>query len=241
MVSFRMVTPLLKHPDFRRGVKAGLVAGVSFFFIFFSFGIYAMHRHFPAQLIPLFTILVYAAPAQYAVVDMMGSSASIWQLILVGVMVNVRFFVWGLAMSHEVRHVPLRKMLFWSYFVAASTFLIPLFDKRKNPGSDFYTFYRGVVTAAFPMMLCGTLLGMAVQEALPPSLVFASSLLLPVYFGLLLVSDIKKKIEVFSVSLTFLVTPLVEIQFPGWGVIFSAVLLATTALGARVWMRRAGW
>ncbi|MBI5177867.1 MAG: AzlC family ABC transporter permease [Nitrospinae bacterium] len=236
-----METPLFKDPDFRRGFRAGLGAGITFMVIFFGFGVYAMDRGFPPLLIPLFTALVFAAPAQYAVVDMAGSAAALWQFIAVGSLVNLRFFVWGLAMSHFVRHVPPRRMLPWAQFVAASTFLLPLFDKRKNPSADFFSYYRGVVCASVPMTLVGTVLGMAAHGGLPPVIAYVSTLVFPVFFCVLLVGDLKKKIEGFTVLCAFALAPFAEVALPGWGILMAAFLSATLSLGAHIWMRRTGW
>jgi len=134
--------------------------------------------------------------------------------------------------------VPLKSLLPWSHFVAASTFLLSLFEKRKNDSVDFFAYFRGVACAAVPMTLIGTLLGLAMQSALPPLLIFSTSLFFPVYFTILLVSDIKKKLETAAVSIAFILTPIVELYLPGWGVTVAALSAATAVSGIRLWMQR---
>jgi predicted branched-subunit amino acid permease len=230
-----------RNSDFMRGFKAGLTAGVLFSVIFFNWGIYALQKGFPPLLLPVFTFLVFAAPAQYAVVDMMGASIPIWQFVLVGVMANVRFFVWGLAMSHFVKHVALRRFLPWAFFVGASTFVLPLSDKRNNPNADYFSYYKGVVVAAVPITVLGTISALAFHGNLSPTLAYASALFFPVYFAILLINDIKKKSEAICVVATFLLTPKLELMLPGWGTILSALIFTTLSVGVKAWIRQAGW
>lgn len=230
---------LTQNADFRRGFKAGLALGVTFIAIFSGYAIAAIQKGLEPALTFLFTVIVFAAPAQYAVVDMIGSGAALWQLILVGILMNVRFFIMSLTMSHFVRQVPLKKLLPWTYFVAASPFLLALFDKRKNRDADFLKFFIGVVCAGLPLTYAGTLLGIVVQSGLPPLLTFAALLFFPVYFTVLIVGDVKKRLEIFTVLASFFLAPFIELAMPGWGIILSALVAATAAIGIHKWIRKA--
>jgi len=234
-----MVNPLFENADFRRGAKTGLTLGITLLTVFTGFGIYALQKGLEPGLAFLFTAVVFALPAQYAVVDLVGGSASVSQMILVGVLVNARFFVMSLTMTHFVSHERIKKLFPWIAYVAASTFLTSLFDKRRHADSDFFSFYRGVVFVAVPMTLVGTLLGLALKDTLPPILMFASSLFLPVYFTLLLVNDVKRKHEIAVVLISFFSTPAVETLIPGWGLVATAVSSATVVASFRLWTHQA--
>ncbi|MEE8429899.1 MAG: AzlC family ABC transporter permease [Candidatus Desulfatibia sp.] len=235
-----MKSQLLNKTDYRRGFKAGLIAAGTLVPIFVGFGILAVQKGLSPALALITTVIVFASPAQYLIADMIGSSAAVWQFIITGILMNTRFFIMSLTMSHFMRHVPLKKVLPLAHFVAATPFLLTLFDKRKNKDADFFSYFCGVASAVFPATLLGTVLGFIVYEDLPPILLFASSLFLPVYFSILIASDVKKKLEIIVVVSCFMAAPFAEVLAPGWGVVLAALISATVAVGIKAWMQRAG-
>jgi predicted branched-subunit amino acid permease len=80
------------------------------FSIFMGFGVSAALAGVPASAAMLMSGLIYAVPAQYAILDLAVSTpAGVGQLALVGAMANLRFFVMGLWMAQAFRDVPKRK------------------------------------------------------------------------------------------------------------------------------------
>lgn len=235
-----MKSQLINETDYRRGFKAGLIAGATFVPIFAGFGILAVQKGLSPALAIMTTVIVFAAPAQYLIADMIGSAAAVWQFIIAGILMNTRFFIMSLTMSHFVRHVPLKKVLPLAHFVNATTFFLALFDKRKNKDADFFSYFCGVASAGFPATVLGTLLGVMIYKDLPPLFLFASSLFLPVYLSILIAGDVKKKLEITIVVSCFIAAPFAEILAPGWGVVLAALVSATAAVGTKAWMQKAG-
>ncbi len=235
-----MKSQLLNKTDYRRGFKAGLIAGATVVPILTGFGILAVQKGLSPALALMTTVVMFASPTQYLIADMIGNATAVWQFIITGILMNTRFFIMSLTMSHFVRHIPLRKVLPLAHFVNASTFMLSLFDKRKNKDADFFSYFCGVASVAFPATFLGTLLGVIIYEDLPPLFLFASSLFLPVYFSILIADDVKKKLEITIVVSCFMAAPFAEILAPGLGVVLAALISATVAVGTKAWMQRAG-
>lgn len=220
--------------DFKRGFKAGSTIVPTFVAIFIGLGVAASLLHIPALATLLSTVAIFAAPAQFAMVDVAAHSSALVQIVSVGVLVNLRFFVMSMTLSTLFAHVPKRRLAIWAQFVTASSYLVTFFESRRatDGSQDLFDFYRGVVAAAFPAAVIGTVLGVWFGTGLPPVFNFAATLFLPVYFTLLITSEQKSRNETLAVMLGFLVTPLFEAVVPGWG-LFIVALSVGALLEAR--------
>ncbi|MBI4829817.1 MAG: AzlC family ABC transporter permease [Nitrospinae bacterium] len=218
--------------DFRSGARACLPALPTLFFIFAGFGVAAREGGVPAEAALLMTALVYAAPAQYAMLDAAGAGASALSAVMVGVTANLRFFVMSLTLRGMFRHAPRRATARWAHFVAATPFLLTFFRSRREKPGDLFAFYRGVSVVMIPPIFLGTVAGWWAGGGLPPALAFGGTLFMPVYFSLLIASDFKGGREAAAVIAGFLLTPPLETLAPGWGLL-GAGLVTGGALAVR--------
>lgn len=209
----------------RLGLKTGMSIVPTFLAIFIGFGVAAQVADVPAWSAIAMTLAVFAAPAQFAMIELSGQgAAAMVQMILVGILVNLRFFLMSLTLTHLFAGVPRRRMLWSAQFVAASSFLLTFFQSRKRDQTlDLHDFFLGLVSAAFSAAVAGTVIGVTFGAGLPPVFAFGASLFLPVYFALLLAGDVKGGYEIAAVLCGFALTPPVELLLPGWGVIVSAL------------------
>lgn len=206
----------------KRGLRAGVRAAIpivpTFLGIFTSFGIAAHVAGVPPWAALLMTVLVFAAPAQFAMID----AAGVWQMIAAGILVNLRFFLMSLTLSQVLR-APRRRLLVYAQFVIATSTLLTFFAARRRARVDVPAFFRGVILLAFPAALVGTVLGLVFGMRLPPLLAFGATLFLPIYFALLLAGDLKGRYEIAAALLGFALTPFAEYAVPGWGVFLTAL------------------
>ncbi len=203
----------------RDGVRAALAVAPTFLSVFLSFGIAAQVTGVPAWAALAMTTIVFAAPAQFAMLDAFGAL----QMIAAGVVVNLRFFLMGLTLSHIFGRRPRRELLVSAHFIAASSYLLTFFAARRRPGLAAHTYYRGIVAVVFPAALIGTAVGYAAGAALPPLVAFGATLFLPIYFALLLANDLQGRYEVAAALLGFVGTPVAEYVLPGWGMFLAAL------------------
>jgi len=211
--------------SFLQGVKASAPALPTMFVIFLGYGVTAQLEGVPAIAAFLMTVFIYAAPAQYAIIDLAAGGAAAIQLIVVGVLANLRFFLMSLTLSQMFEGVSRRQALPWAHFVAATPFLLTFFRARKEQPVVLFDYYRGISAPIAAMILLGTAAGIALGGDMPPPLAFAATLFMPIYFSLLITTDIKSKFEMAAVGFGFTLTPIAETLMPGWG-------MALVALGA---------
>ncbi len=174
------------------------------------------------------TLAIYAAPAQYAILDLAGSGATVLQLTAVGVLANLRFFVMSVTLSHMFKEVPARKLLTWAHFVAATPFLLTFFQSRREDHGNLFDYYRGIAIPMFPAVIIGSIAGIVLSGGMPPAFVFGTALFMPIYFSLLLAAEVKGGYEMGAVALGLSLTPPLELLAPGWGLSLAAVAAGVT-------------
>lgn len=218
--------------DIRNGFRAGANVVPTFGVMFFGFGLAAGVAHMPDVAALMTTLLVFAAPAQFAMADVASQGGSVFQMASIAVIVNLRFFVMSLTLAGTFQQDRRLNHLLWCQFVSATTYLTTFFHWRGGRVADPFAFYRGVVLAALPAALVGTAVGLWFGAGLPALLAFAATLFLPVYFSLMLAGEKQTRYEFTAVVLGFALTPPAEILLPGWG-LFTVALAAGLGLHMR--------
>ncbi|MDZ7842349.1 MAG: AzlC family ABC transporter permease [Gammaproteobacteria bacterium] len=203
--------------DIRNGLKAGAGVVPTFGVMFFGFGLAASVAKVPELAALAITLLVFAAPAQFAMADVAAQGGGVIQLVFIAVVVNLRFFVMSLTLAGAFDPGQRRRHLAWCQFVSATTYLTTFFHWRGGRVTDPFGFYQGVVLVALPAALLGTAVGVWFGAGMPALMAFAATLFLPVYFTLLIAGESGTRPELTAVVLGFLLTPPVEVLLPGWG------------------------
>jgi predicted branched-subunit amino acid permease len=215
-----------RNASWREGVRAGLSVAPTFVAVNTAFGLAAQVAGVPAWAAVALTLGVFAAPAQFAIAELAarGPSAMV-QMIVVGILINLRFFVMSLTLAQLFGPVPRARLLLSAQLVVASTHLMTFFRARREPPVEAHAYFRGVAAGLIPAPVLGTALGLAFGRALSPVLAFGTTLLLPVYFALLLANDVKGRAEVAAAVGSFVLTPIVEYVLPGWGTFVAALAI----------------
>lgn len=209
--------------DIKQGFKAGANVVPTFGVMFFGYGLAASVAQMPVAAVIVLTLLVFAAPAQFAMVDVAAQGGGVVQLISIAVVVNLRFFVMSLTLAGAFDRNRRLSHLLWCQFISATTYLTTFFHWRSGAPGDPFRFYQGVVLAALPAALLGTAVGRWLGAGLPALLAFAATLFLPIYFSLMLAGERQSSNEFAAVTLGFLLTPPVEVLLPGWGLFIVAL------------------
>lgn len=203
--------------EIRKGIRAGVGVVPTFGVMFFGFGLAAAVAQVPEFAALAITLLVFAAPAQFAMADVAAQGGGIIQLVSIAVVVNLRFFVMSLTLAGTFDPARRRSHVLWCQFVSATTYLTTFFHWRGGRVEDPFSFYQGVVLAALPAALLGTAVGVWFGTGMPALMAFAATLFLPVYFTLMIAGEKQTRSELTAVVLGFLLTPPVEVLLPGWG------------------------
>lgn len=115
-------------------------------------------------------IIVYAGSAQLAALQMLATGTPIPVLFLAALVINSRFVLFSLSMSHHLPALSLRKRLAFSYLLSDNGYAatIARFSHHtEEPHKDSYLL--GTCIVVWVSWQLGTLLGVLAGSALPAS------------------------------------------------------------------------
>lgn len=154
----------------QRGMRDGIPIGLGYLAVSFSLGIAAQKAGLTAFQGFLASLLTNASAGEYACFTLIAARASYWELAVVVLIANARYFLMSCAMSQRLdARTPLRHRFLLGYDIADEIFAITI----ARPGilNPYYTY--GAVLVAAPCWALGTMLGVAAGNLLPLRVVSA--------------------------------------------------------------------
>lgn len=129
------------------------------------------------------TLLVYAGSAQLTALPLIATGAPLWLIFAAGLVVNVRFLIFGAALHPYFRTLPWPRRLALGYFSTDMSFVMfmPRFgDARERGTVEQRWFFIGAITMGWFAWQSTSIIGILLGSAVPPdwSLDFAAVLAL---------------------------------------------------------------
>src|SRR5919106_2130734 len=184
-------------PRFRQGMKAAIPIWIAFVPSSIAWGIAAQNHGLLLEEVVLMSAWVYSGPAQFAVLGPLAENKSALQVLVAGLLMNLRFLPMSTALAPFFRGVKRVPLLLSSHVISASSFIVPYLqfhkerqaapqdgiDPRTADGHGNLAFFLGVGVTSFMVWVTGTAAGFAVALGLPPGLEEAIKFILPGYFA----------------------------------------------------------
>lgn len=129
------------------------------------------------------TFLVYAGSAQLTALPLIAAGAPLWLIFTAGIIVNLRFVIFGAALHPYFRNIHWPKRLLLGYLSVDISFVafMPRFaDAPKKGTVEQHWFYVGAVASTWLFWQVSSLIGIALASFVPTnwSLDFAAILAL---------------------------------------------------------------
>ena len=178
---------------FLAGMRDGIPIALGYFAVAFSLGIAARNVGLsPAQGF-LASALCNASAGEYALFTLIGAGAAFWEIALVTVITNARYFLMSCALSQRFSpETPFFHRLLIGNYVTDEFFGINI--AREGPIRPAY--YYGAVAVASPCWAIGTALGIRLGLLLSARIVSALSVALYGMFLAVIVPPAKKELSV---------------------------------------------
>ena len=237
--------------SFRQGARAAVPVWIAFTTSSFALGVAAKAHGLHWGEITLMSALVYAGPAQFAVLEAFGAGKPALQILFATLLLNLRFLPMSATLAPYFRGVSRLRLYFASHFISASSFVVPYFhfqrEERESGAAEAAAgkgernlgFFLGVGVTSFTVWVAGTAVGYWAALHVPAGFEEGMKFILPGYFACLLASEVRgwTAVLVCVVSL-FLAVP-GALWNPDWGWIVTALAVATLGWGTKKWTRRA--
>jgi predicted branched-subunit amino acid permease len=235
---------------FRQGVKAAVPVWIAFVPSSFALGMAANSYGLRWEEIVLMSALVYAGPAQYAVVEPLASGKPALQILIATVLMNLRFLPMSAAMAPYFRRVRWTRLLWASQFISASSFVVPYvrFQKEEKSGGaseradkseEHLDFFLGIGMTACCVWVAGTALGYWAALKMPHGYDEGLKFILPAYFASVIAMDLREWSAVAVCVVAFVAALPAALWNPDWGWMLAAIAVATVGWRIEEWRRSA--
>ncbi|WNG20574.1 AzlC family ABC transporter permease [Cystobacter fuscus] len=219
--------PSAEPTPFAQGLRSSLPVATSFVFSFFALGAVTRGAGLDAVQATAMTALMFAGPAQFAVMSLLVAGKPATEALLAVLIINFRFFIMALNLLPTFRGVPLLRILAGVPMLSASTFAVTQLGSRdQNSGRAAHDYFLGVSLGSFPVAVVCTALGNMSAHALPEAILKSAPAILPIYFAIMLSKDIARPAILLCAGTALLSAPLAERILPSGGSILSALLVA---------------
>ena len=193
--------------------------------------------------------LVYAGPAQFAVLEPLAAGKPALQILLTTFLVNLRFLPMSTAIAPYFRRVRRTTLLLCSHFISASSFIVPYIrfqkearaisadEKGASSGHDNLRYFLGVATTSFSVWVMGTALGYWAALQVPPGFEEGLKFILPGYFACMLTAELQERTTLVIGIVSFCVAVPGALFNPDWGWLVTAFAAATLGWWIERWRR----
>lgn len=118
------------------------------------------------------SLLVYAGSAQLTALPLMAAEAPLWLIFVAGIIVNLRFLIFGAALHPFFRDLSWRKRLFLGYLSVDVSFIVfmPKFSDAPKKGTlEQHWFFIGTILPSWVVWQAASMLGIALGAIVPVS------------------------------------------------------------------------
>ncbi len=217
----------------RRGLRSGVPIAMGYFAVAFALGITARNAGMSAFQSGVMSLGMLASAGEYAAVTLISSGAGILEMIFTTIVVNLRYFLMGCALSQKLdERIPLLHRFGLSYCITDELFGICIAeDTPLNPW-----FAYGATSISAVGWTAGTVLGVLMGNILPHAVVDALSVALYGMFLAVIVPASRKDRFIMGIVLIsmaaswlFTVIPVLAAISSGFRVILLTLLIAGIA------------
>lgn len=222
-----------KRLAFSNGMRDGIPIATGYFAVSFTLGIAAKNAGFTPLLAMIVSLTNNASAGEYAGFTMISQQAGYWELALMMLITNARYFLMSCALSQKLDpKTPLRHRLLIGYDVTDEIFGICINSPgRLNP---FYAY--GAFSVAIPGWAIGTYLGVLMGNVLPANVVSALSVGLYGMFIAIIIPPARKNrllagliIVSMILSLLFHILPFLSEIPSGTAILILTIILSAAA------------
>ena len=219
-----------------RGLRSGIPIALGYFAVAFALGITARNAGMSALQSGVMSLCMLASAGEYAAVTLIASGAGILEMIFTTIVVNLRYFLMGCALSQKLdEHIPLIHRFLLSYCITDELFGICIAQEGRL--APVFAYAAACVSAIG--WTSGTVLGVLMGNILPHAAVDALSVALYGMFLAVIIPASRKDrfiagIVIISMAASWLFTVIPGLSQISSG--FRVIILTLLISGAAAWI-----
>ncbi len=217
-----------RRARFARGLKLGFPIFLGYMPVGAAFGVVARGLGFSAFQAVACSATALAGAGQLIALQLMGSGASALAVIITTAVVNLRYLLFGAALSPHVSGVSLPGQALLAFTLTDETFAVNIDDHRRGR-AEFYSMV-GVGAVAWTGWVTGTALGALAAGMIGDPTRFGVQFAMPAMFTALLVAQAEDRRHVLVALLAAVLAVVLMVLLPDpWYLIVAPMVAATLA------------
>lgn len=214
--------------SYSRGLKLGFPILLGYAPIGMAFGIIAIGLGFTPLQAVICSATALAGAGQFIALSLMGGGASAVAVIAATAIVNLRYVLFGAALSPHLTRERFGMQAMLAYSVTDETFAVNIDDHRRG-AADVWSML-GVGSIAWTGWVAGTAVGALAAGLVGDPTRWGVQFAMPAMFTALLVGQAESKRHVAIAALAAVLAVIFMLLLPGrWYVVATPILAATLA------------
>lgn len=212
--------------DILDGVKNSIPVILGYLPIGISYGILALSTDLPPFLIVGMSVFVFAGSSQLIAVNMLSAQATVIPIIMTTFLINLRHILMSASLSLHFKNTPTKLLPFIGFVITDESFALGstlLEENRKNKG----IFFLAMGLSAYLGWVFSSLIGVIIGKYILNFEIPVIDFVLPAMFIILLIMQIKEKMDVLVAILAAILSIVLYFIVPGnWNIIIATVTAA---------------
>lgn len=221
---------MIKLNDFTYGIRKGLPIGLGYLFVSFSFGVMVVNKGVAPITGIIMSLTNITSAGQYAGLEMIATRASILEILLTTILINLRYSLMSISLSQKLDDsIPTWQRLIFGFGITDEIFAMSALETRKIT----FKYMLGLISLPILCWVLGTALGAYSANIMPDKLLNAMNIALYAMFIAIIFPNARKSYKIslvilvaISISVLFYYTPVIKRIGLGFKVIIATVVAA---------------
>lgn len=212
------------------GIKKSIPVILGYIPIGISYGILALQTDLSPYLIVGMSIFVFAGSSQLIAVNMLTAQAAVIPIIMTTFLVNLRHILMSASLSLHFQNTPQRMLPFIGFVITDESFALGntlLKEENKNKG----LFFLAMGLSAYLGWVLSSLAGVLIGRFILNFEIMVIDFVLPAMFIILLIMQIKERMDIFVSIIAAVLSIIFYFIFPGnWNIIIATITAAVAGV-----------
>lgn len=215
------------NSQFRKGLLHGIPIALGYLSVSFGFGIMAVQKGLSVFSAVMISVTNLTSAGQAAGVEIIAAAGPLLEMALTQLIINIRYSLMGISLSQKLdKSFTTPHRLVASFGITDEIFAVS--SAQIHPVTPAYMY--GLILISFLGWGCGTFLGAAAGEVLPPMITQAMGIVLyGMFIAIIIPPSRKEKSILLVVAVAAVISILFKYIFTGISVGFAVIISACIA------------